>query len=621
MKKITNHLPYLYLLASFGLFCWSVYLTFKPLPALTIEASELIEIPHESDQLLIIFQKEADMSTWQKQFQSLEEIAQTPRETYYLATTLPKSHLEQELQRLLNSTDIRFAEPNQLVNTAPLQIKFPLETTIPESLTLPTQINLGWVGAPANTDNFTVNDSIQIKLVQPESKSLPSSISSPLSNPLNSPPSNVSEIIQHLENIPQNKLNVIVNNWQITSRSPILNRYLRDLNQQGMLLVTQKDAYSSLLSPYTLALPDTNFSQNILDLSLLYKIYPDLTVHQIYNLFSLPSQDPNVFSLSKALEQDFDTQGPPFEVIGLPASTTNQTTLELTIAGDQVVAYKYKLDDGPWTSSPIPSDIPTNFQSLAAGVHQIKIIASDRYNQWTDQEQAFVYEWTIQNNKPEAIDTLQATVIDDNTIELQWILPSSIPPIASYDIRYSTTMINKENWNQSTIIDKQNHPDGTLATPSLRVNNLLDSQIYYFAIITKDDIENLSDISNIAKVMTPLSSETRILKTADDPQIYLTEKNTKHPVSSKSTLEYLGYSLEDVRTVSSEVLNELTTGQTIYHQVTLGELVTTYNDPVIYQIDENHHKKPINHIFKIIENGYNLEDIILIDPSSLEQYQ
>jgi hypothetical protein len=69
---------------------------------------------------------------------------------------------------------------------------------------------------------------------------------------------------------------------------------------------------------------------------------------------------------------------PPTNVLitGMPASPTNQTSVSLTIAGNDVASYKYRLDGGAY-SAYVPVSTPLNITGLSNGQHQLDIAGKD----------------------------------------------------------------------------------------------------------------------------------------------------------------------------------------------------------------------------------------------------
>jgi len=89
-------------------------------------------------------------------------------------------------------------------------------------------------------------------------------------------------------------------------------------------------------------------------------------------------------------------------------------------------------------------------------------------------------------------------------LDLTWTAPSAVPPgpVASYDIRYSTSTIDEGNWDSATPIDGEPVPANPGETESLVVNDLDPETTYYFAMKCIDAIGTVSALSNVASGTT-----------------------------------------------------------------------------------------------------------------------
>jgi hypothetical protein len=97
----------------------------------------------------------------------------------------------------------------------------------------------------------------------------------------------------------------------------------------------------------------------------------------------------------------FDNTAPVAAVSGVPANngTTSATTVTLAVGGTEVVAYKYSLDTGPYsTETSIDQQITLN--NLAEGKHAIKVIGKDLAGNWQTQATATSYAWTVDTVPP-----------------------------------------------------------------------------------------------------------------------------------------------------------------------------------------------------------------------------
>lgn len=98
----------------------------------------------------------------------------------------------------------------------------------------------------------------------------------------------------------------------------------------------------------------------------------------------------------------FDTTPPSALITGIPpkSSTVNSTSAFFTVYGDEVVAYKYKLDSNDY-SREITVDIPITLSSLAEGDHSLLVMGRDSAGNWQAQPgDASKYAWKIDTVAP-----------------------------------------------------------------------------------------------------------------------------------------------------------------------------------------------------------------------------
>ena len=93
--------------------------------------------------------------------------------------------------------------------------------------------------------------------------------------------------------------------------------------------------------------------------------------------------------------------------------------------------------------------------------------------------------------------------LEEGSVLLSWIAPGddgSVGKADNYNIRYSESIITELNFNQATQVN--NTPDPVLAggIQSTIINGLNPGTIYYFAVKTKDEAANLSEISNVVQI-------------------------------------------------------------------------------------------------------------------------
>ncbi|KAF0219268.1 MAG: putative hemagglutinin/hemolysin [Geobacteraceae bacterium] len=94
-----------------------------------------------------------------------------------------------------------------------------------------------------------------------------------------------------------------------------------------------------------------------------------------------------------------DTVMPAAAINGAPPSPTNATTATLTIGGDEVVAYRYKLDAGAYSAeTPITTGI--SLASLGEGEHTVSVVGRDSAGNWQAEANATTKTWMVDTQGP-----------------------------------------------------------------------------------------------------------------------------------------------------------------------------------------------------------------------------
>jgi len=146
---------------------------------------------------------------------------------------------------------------------------------------------------------------------------------------------------------------------------------------------------------------------------------------------------------------------------------------------------------------------------------------------------------------PDPVTNLAVSLPTSNSLTLTWTAPydSTFGGIASYDIRYSTSVINDANFNTAFRVVLPNQND-TLGTPKTqRIDSLASSTQYYFAIKSQDLWGNNSPISNVPNGTTWAAPQIQVTPNSINKQITagITVTDTiriKNASPYSSTLDY-----------------------------------------------------------------------------------
>ena len=113
---------------------------------------------------------------------------------------------------------------------------------------------------------------------------------------------------------------------------------------------------------------------------------------------------------------------------------------------------------------------------------------------------------------PAAIGDLSASAGSTvGTVDLSWTAPGddgSSGTASTYIVRYNTTQITTGNWGASTNVTGEPAPGPAGSAESMTVPGLTGGQTYWFAIRTRDDVPNLSGVSNSPSAMAAMAADT-----------------------------------------------------------------------------------------------------------------
>ncbi len=101
---------------------------------------------------------------------------------------------------------------------------------------------------------------------------------------------------------------------------------------------------------------------------------------------------------------------------------------------------------------------------------------------------------------PDTIDDLSVESFDATSVTLAWTAPGddgSQGTVAQYDVRYSTSEINDDNFDQAQSAQGPSSLVAAGQSQTLVVAGLTEGQQYYFAMKAADEVPNWSGLSNV----------------------------------------------------------------------------------------------------------------------------
>ncbi|MFH1460572.1 MAG: putative Ig domain-containing protein [Candidatus Omnitrophota bacterium] len=112
---------------------------------------------------------------------------------------------------------------------------------------------------------------------------------------------------------------------------------------------------------------------------------------------------------------------------------------------------------------------------------------------------------------PQAVTNLAVASTTTNSVNLSWTAPGddgAVGTATSYDVRYSTAIINTSNWASATQATGEPSPSVAGTSQTMTISGLSAQTTYYFTIKTSDEAANISLLSNVASDTTDSLPDT-----------------------------------------------------------------------------------------------------------------
>ena len=130
---------------------------------------------------------------------------------------------------------------------------------------------------------------------------------------------------------------------------------------------------------------------------------------------------------------------------------------------------------------------------------------------------------------PAAVADLRTSSPTPRSIVITWTAPGDdgqSGTATAYDIRYAAAAITNNNWDSATSVDNTPVPIAGGQLQAFRVLGLLSAAEYHFALKTRDEVSNESDLSNSAEGTTanefvPPDAVTDLVARPVDPASFL----------------------------------------------------------------------------------------------------
>lgn len=195
-----------------------------------------------------------------------------------------------------------------------------------------------------------------------------------------------------------------------------------------------------------------------------------------------------------------------------PTSVVNVSIIGSSISVSWGVvsgAAGYRLYYGANTVSQTQLDMGnvTNVTVPLSGVNVVRVGAynMDGYESKSD------YKWVcnpVDITVPQSITNLSVTPNSDSAIIAEWTEPSDNFAVASFEVRYSLSLITARNWGLAKLATNAPVPTGAGSAKKLTIKGLAPNTPYYVGVRTKDSCGRMSVLYN-AKLTQTLPSKMR----------------------------------------------------------------------------------------------------------------
>jgi len=228
---------------------------------------------------------------------------------------------------------------------------------------------------------------------------------------------------------------------------------------------------------------------------------------------------------------------PPANVTNLAAAspTTSSLTLTWTAPGDDGTTGQAQIYDLRYSTSPITSQNWANstqvsgepfpkppgqnesmlVSGLAAGTtFYFAIKTGDEVPNYSDLSNVASGSTVASGGDttpPAAVSTLAVSTSTATTATLTWTATGddgSSGKATTYDLRYSTSLINASNFASATQVSGEPAPKTSGSPETFTVTGLTQGTTYYFALKVADEVPNWSSISNVPSTTLPTQDTT-----------------------------------------------------------------------------------------------------------------
>jgi hypothetical protein len=229
-----------------------------------------------------------------------------------------------------------------------------------------------------------------------------------------------------------------------------------------------------------------------------------------------------------------DTASPgPVATLVVSSVTSTTATLTWTAVGDDgnegtAASYDLRYSTSPIDTARFPSTTQVmgepsphaagtsetmTVSDLSAGMtYYFALRVADEVPNWSDLSNvpSSVTQPTLDTVPPAAVVTLVLASATQTAVTLTWAATGDdgdTGTAATYDFRYSTSIISPGNFGSATQAEGEPIPGAAGQVGTFVISGLAPGTMYYFAVKVADEVGNWSGLSQVVNVRTPSANE------------------------------------------------------------------------------------------------------------------
>ncbi|PJA02163.1 hypothetical protein COX73_02230, partial [bacterium (Candidatus Gribaldobacteria) CG_4_10_14_0_2_um_filter_36_18] len=300
---------------------------------------------------------------------------------------------------------------------------------------------------------------------------------------------------------------------------------------------------------------------------------------------------------------------PPISEVEELATSSTLTSFNLSWSGSDtgsgILNYDIQSKDGligDWQDLVMATtSISTEFTGQDEHTYYFRSRARDKaenIENWPEEPDAFSKIEIPKDEVPPCLisDLKAETGTNSGEIILSWTAPGDdgdTGQASKYIIKYGPEEITENNWASSTIVENPPSPQPSGSEEKFIVSDLGDNTLYYFAIKTKDESENLSEISN-----SPMA------KTLNQPPVAMFSYQPENPKVEEEILFDASDSYDSDGLITDYIWDFGDNGSTTTSLATTTHIFNTtgqFQVILLVKDDEGTTSEPVSALIEVLE--------------------